>query len=38
MFFSFVDELRALGAEVTIKGPILLWGPMGWRVAAMKPG
>jgi SAM-dependent methyltransferase len=31
-------QLRALGAEVTLKGPILLWGPIGWRFAAHKPG
>jgi arsenite methyltransferase len=35
---TYAAQLRALGAEVTLKGPILLWGPMGWRFSAVKPG
>jgi SAM-dependent methyltransferase len=35
---TYAAQLRALGAEVTLKGPILLWGPVGWRFAARKPG
>jgi SAM-dependent methyltransferase len=31
-------QLRAAGAvDVRMKGPILLWGPMGWRFTATKP-
>jgi len=29
---------KAAGADVRIKGPILLWGPVGWRFSATKPG
>jgi arsenite methyltransferase len=35
---SYATQLRALGAEVQLKGPILLWGPAGWRFSAVKPG
>ena len=35
---TYAAQLRALGAEVTLKGPILLWGPVGWRFRAHKPG
>jgi len=35
---TYAAQLRALGAEVTLRGPILLWGPMGWRFRAHKPG
>lgn len=35
---TYAAQLRALGAEVILKGPILLWGPLGWRFSAVKPG
>ena len=35
---TYAAQLRALGADVTLKGPILLWGPIGWRFSAVKPG
>ena len=35
---TYAAQLGALGAEVTLKGPILLWGPVGWRFCAHKPG
>lgn len=36
---SYAAQLRAAGStEVRLAGPILLWGPTGWRVSAMKPG
>jgi SAM-dependent methyltransferase len=35
---SYAAQLRALGAEVKLTGPILLWGPIGWRFSAVKPG
>jgi arsenite methyltransferase len=35
---TYAAQLRALGAGVTLKGPILLWGPVGWRFRAHKPG
>ena len=35
---TYAAQLRALGAEVVLKGPILLWGPVGWRFSAHKPG
>jgi SAM-dependent methyltransferase len=35
---TYAAQLRALGAVVTIKGPILLRGPLGWRFSAVKPG
>jgi arsenite methyltransferase len=35
---TYAAQLRGLGAEVTLKGPILLWGPVGWRFSAHKPG
>ncbi|HLQ36323.1 MAG TPA: class I SAM-dependent methyltransferase [Planctomycetota bacterium] len=32
-------QLRAAGAvDVRLHGPILLWGPIGWRFSATKPG
>jgi SAM-dependent methyltransferase len=34
---TYAAQLGALGAEVKLKGPILLWGPIGWRFSAMKP-
>jgi SAM-dependent methyltransferase len=33
----YAAQLRALGAEVKLTGPILLWGPIGWRFSAAKP-
>src|SRR5205085_4250619 len=35
---TYAAQLCALGAGVTLKGPILLWGPVGWRFCAHKPG
>ena len=35
---TYAAQLRALGADVTLNGPILLWGPIGWRFSAIKPG
>ena len=34
---TYAAQLRALGADVILKGPILLWGPIGWRFSAVKP-
>jgi SAM-dependent methyltransferase len=34
---TYAAQLRALGAEVKLTGPILLWGPIGWRFSAGKP-
>jgi SAM-dependent methyltransferase len=34
---TYAAQLRALGAEVVLNGPILLWGPLGWRFSARKP-
>lgn len=35
---SYAAQLRTLGAiDVKLRGPILLWGPMGWRFTATKP-
>ncbi|MEO6707949.1 MAG: class I SAM-dependent methyltransferase [Planctomycetota bacterium] len=35
---SYAAQLRAAGAaDVQMKGPILLWGPVGWRFSATKP-
>ena len=35
----YAAQLRAAGAvDVRLNGPILLWGPVGWRFSAMKPG
>jgi SAM-dependent methyltransferase len=34
---TYAAQLRALGGEVSMKGPILLWGPVGWRFSAHKP-
>ena len=34
---AYAAQLRALGAaEVRLRGPILLWGPIGWRFSATK--
>jgi len=36
---NYAALLRTAGAvDVRLDGPILLWGPMGWRVSATKPG
>ena len=35
---SYAAQLRNLGANVTVNGPIILWGPLGWRFSARKPG
>jgi len=35
---TYAAQLRALGAEVRLTGPIVLWGPIGWRFSATKPG
>jgi arsenite methyltransferase len=35
---KYAAQLRALGADVRLTGPILLWGPIGWRFSALKPG
>jgi arsenite methyltransferase len=35
---SYFHQLREYGAvEATLKGPIVLWGPVGWRFIATKP-
>lgn len=35
---GYLRQLRSLGAVKTqLKGPIFLWGPMGWRFTASKP-
>jgi ubiquinone/menaquinone biosynthesis C-methylase UbiE len=35
---KYAAQLRAAGAvEVRLTGPILLWGPVGWRFSATKP-
>lgn len=34
---TYAAQLRGLGAQVTVKGPILLWGPLGWRFSVTKP-
>lgn len=35
---QYAAQLRALGAiDVRMSGPILLWGPVGWRFSAIKP-
>lgn len=34
---TYAVQLRGLGADVMLKGPILLWGPIGWRFCATKP-
>ena len=35
---GYAAQLRKLGAiDVRLVGPILLWGPAGWRFAATKP-
>ena len=34
----YLRQLRALGAgDVRMHGPILLWGPIGWRFSVRKP-
>ncbi|HEY1605837.1 MAG TPA: class I SAM-dependent methyltransferase [Allosphingosinicella sp.] len=35
---NYAAQLRGLGAKVRLTGPILLWGPVGWRLSAIKPG
>jgi ubiquinone/menaquinone biosynthesis C-methylase UbiE len=35
---GYAAQLRRLGAtNVKLTGPILLWGPVGWRFSATKP-
>ncbi|WP_425230917.1 class I SAM-dependent methyltransferase [Sphingomonas sp.] len=34
---TYARQLRALGAELRLRGPILLWGVVGWRFSATKP-
>jgi len=35
---NYAAQLRAAGAvDVRLTGPILLWGPVGWRFTATKP-
>lgn len=34
---AYAAQLQALGAAVNMRGPILLWGPLGWRFSAIKP-
>ena len=35
---SYLEDLRILGATDTDwAGPIVLWGPLGWRFKATKP-
>jgi ubiquinone/menaquinone biosynthesis C-methylase UbiE len=35
---KYARQLRSLGAtDVQMTGPILLWGPIGWRFSASKP-
>ena len=34
---SYAAQLRGLGAHVKLTGPIILWGPLGWRFSARKP-
>ena len=35
---KYAAQLRAAGAvDVRLTGPILLWGPVGWRFSATKP-
>ena len=36
---GYAAQLRRLGAaDVRLSGPILLWGPIGWRFSATRPG
>lgn len=35
---SYAARLRGLGAQVRVTGPIILWGPIGWRFSASKSG
>ena len=34
---SYAAQLRLLGAHVKLTGPVILWGPIGWRFSARKP-
>lgn len=34
---AYARQLRELGADVRTSGPIVLWGPLGWRLQARKP-
>jgi arsenite methyltransferase len=35
---SYLQQLRNLGAiDISLTGPIVLWGPIGWRFSATKP-
>lgn len=35
---SYLKQLRGLGAiDARLKGPILLWGPLGWSFSVSKP-
>ena len=35
---SYLQHLRNLGAvDTALAGPVMLWGPLGWRFSAMKP-
>ncbi|HTF90180.1 MAG TPA: class I SAM-dependent methyltransferase [Planctomycetota bacterium] len=35
---NYAAQLRAAGAvDIRMTGPILLWGPIGWRFRATKP-
>ncbi|ADW70591.1 class I SAM-dependent methyltransferase [Granulicella tundricola] len=35
---TYLGQLREMGAsETVLKGPIVLWGPLGWRFCATKP-
>ena len=34
---AYAAQLRQLGAQVEMTGPIVLWGPVGWRFSASKP-
>jgi SAM-dependent methyltransferase len=35
---TYARQLRSLGAvDIRVTGPILLWGPIGWRFSARKP-
>ncbi|MGI4827168.1 MAG: class I SAM-dependent methyltransferase [Janthinobacterium lividum] len=35
---AYLQQLRELGAvDTALAGPVLLWGPLGWRISATKP-
>jgi hypothetical protein len=34
---AYAAQLRRLGAQVKVTGPVFLWGPLGWRFSAKKP-